>query len=217
MRLPVRSERDAYQFTWALVALVAISVAVGAIITPLVGVALFAIVVIAAAIRELRAPNPDRVETLREAGGIAHEHAAGAPPRLLVVANQTLGGPELRAELIARSPRPQLRIVAPILISRVKYAMSDIDTELVLARERLDECLAWARAEGFDASGEICPDGPLVAIEDQLRKFGADEIVISTHPPERSNWLEAGVVDRARAELDVPVAHVVVHLSHASA
>jgi hypothetical protein len=215
MRLPVRSERDAYQITWATVAVVAVSVAVGAIIHPLAGVAVFVLVLGAAVIWDLRAPNPDRIESLREAAGTGREHAGGERPRLLVVANQTLGGQELRADLLARAPRPELRVVAPILISRAKYAMSDIDTELGHAHQRLDESLRWARGEGFEVSGEVCSDGPLVAIEDQLRTFGADEIVISTHPPERSNWLEAGVVERARSELDIPITHVVVDLRRA--
>jgi hypothetical protein len=43
--------------------------------------------------------------------------------------------------------------------------------------------------------------------------FQADEIVISTHPPERSHWLERGVVERARDEIDLPVTHVVVDLA----
>jgi hypothetical protein len=40
---------------------------------------------------------------------------------------------------------------------------------------------------------------------------------ISTHPPDRSNWLEAGVVERAQAELDLPVTHVIVDLTRAQA
>ena len=44
------------------------------------------------------------------------------------------------------------------------------------------------------------------------REVGPDEIVISTHPPGRSNWLERGVVDSVRARYDVPVTHVVVDL-----
>jgi hypothetical protein len=213
MRLPVRSERDAYQITWATVALVLVSVALGALIHPVVGVAIFVIAVVAAVVWDVRAPNPDRVNVLREAAGTGRDQAADAKPRLLVVANQTLGGQGLREQILTRVPRPELRIVAPILCSRVKYTMSDIDLEIRLARERLDESLAWARAEGFRATGEVCPDGPLVAIEDQLRKFAADEVLISTHPPERSNWLEAGVVEHAQAELDLPVTHVIVDLT----
>lgn len=208
MRLPVRSERDAYRITWATVALVAISVVIGAVIHPIAGIAVFAVVVAAALIRDVRAPNPDRVDALHEAEEMGR--AGRAQACVLVVANQTLAGEELRAELLGRTPRPELRVVAPILISRTHYAMSDIDAELGFARERLAESLRWAEQAGFQATGEVCPDGPLVAIEDQLRKFAPREVVISTHPPDRSNWLEAGVVEEARGQLDIPVTHVVV-------
>jgi GABA permease len=50
------------------------------------------------------------------------------------------------------------------------------------------------------------------AVEDALRSFPADEIVLSTHPPGRSNWLERGVVVAVRERFDVPVTHVVVDL-----
>jgi GABA permease len=217
MRMPVRSERDAYRIVWATVAVVVVAVALGVLIDPLVGAALVVLALVAAVVWDVRAPNPDRVETLREAAGTGREHAMGTQSRLLVVANQTLQGRELREQLLGRAPRPELRVVAPILISRVHYAMSDIDTELRLAHARLDESVRWAKTEGFEVSGEVCPDGPLVAIEDQLRKFPADEIVISTHPPDRSNWLDAGVVERARAELDIPITHVVVDLTRSGA
>ena len=52
--------------------------------------------------------------------------------------------------------------------------------------------------------------------EDALRVFGADEIVLSTHPEGRSHWLERGVVDSVRERFDVPVTHVVVDLERAS-
>jgi hypothetical protein len=41
---------------------------------------------------------------------------------------------------------------------------------------------------------------------------GADEVMISTHPPGRSNWLERDVVARARARHPLPIEHVVVDL-----
>ena len=49
-------------------------------------------------------------------------------------------------------------------------------------------------------------------MEDALRTFGADEIIISTHPPGRSNWLERDVVEKARERFAVPITHVVVDL-----
>ena len=62
------------------------------------------------------------------------------------------------------------------------------------------------------ARGEIGDGDPLQALEDALREFPADEIVVSTHPPGRSHWLELGVVENARMRYDVPVTHVVVDL-----
>ena len=54
---------------------------------------------------------------------------------------------------------------------------------------------------GIVARGQVGDHhDPNVAIEDALREFAADELVISTHPPERSKWLERGVVERAERE-----------------
>lgn len=92
---------------------------------------------------------------------------------------------------------------------RLRY----VDDELEEARARLSAALAWARAAGIDAAGHVGdPNAALGAIEDVLRTFGADEVIISTHPPGKSNWLETGIVDRLREELDIPVQHIVVDL-----
>ena len=68
------------------------------------------------------------------------------------------------------------------------------------------------RAAGIEARGEIGDGDPLQAIEDALRTFAPDELVISTHPEGRSNWLERGVVTGARDRFALPVTHVVVDL-----
>jgi hypothetical protein len=215
MRFPVHSERDAYRIVIGTVALVAIATLVGALTHPLVGVGLFVAALIGAVIYDVRVKDPDRLRPLREAEEVGRSGPHPDSPRLLVVANQTLGGQELRSELLARAPKPELRVVAPILVSRAKYVMSDIDTELGLARERLEGMLDWASRQGFVVSGRVCSEGPLTALEDELRSFGPEEVLISTHTPERSNWLEEGVVERARDELDIPVGHVIVDLERA--
>ena len=51
------------------------------------------------------------------------------------------------------------------------------------------------------------PGIALGAIEDELRLAGADEVVISTLPRGRSNWLETGIVERLREDLDIPITH----------
>jgi hypothetical protein len=37
-------------------------------------------------------------------------------------------------------------------------------------------------------------------------------VIISTHPRGRSNWLETGIVERLREELNIPITHVTVDL-----
>ena len=140
-------------------------------------------------------------------------HAAGER-RILVVANETLGGQELQRLIEERSSdMPTVILVCtPALNSRLRHWASDEDGARVAAQERLDASLEGLRSLGIDASGEVGDANPLQAMEDALRTFGADEIIISTHPEGRSNWLERGVVEHARERFTVPVRHVVVDL-----
>jgi GABA permease len=135
--------------------------------------------------------------------------------RVLVVANETLSGRALREEISRHggNAHTELRVVTPALNSKIKHWTNEEGEARAAARDRLDKLLAILRGEGFDADGEIGDDDPVQAMEDELRKFPADEVIVSTHPRGRSNWLELGVVERARARFDIPVTHVVVDLT----
>ncbi|MGD9737083.1 MAG: hypothetical protein AB7V58_15975 [Solirubrobacterales bacterium] len=135
--------------------------------------------------------------------------------RLLVVANETVAGRALLDEIGRRCEGRdcEVFVVAPALAgSRAAHWTSDIDDGIALARERLRESLAGIERLGLGAEGEIGDSDPNLALEDALRQFAADEVVISTHPPRRSRWLERGVVARAEENLALPVTHVVVDL-----
>jgi GABA permease len=210
MRNPVRSEADAFHIVVGSVAVVAAAAVVGALTDPLVGVALFTGAVVGALIWELASSDPDPRRPLREAAA-AGRSSVGGGRRVLVVANRTLASDELRSELARRGrDGAQLHFVAPILVSRIHYIASDVDRELADARERLLAALDWARASGLRATGTVGdPNVALGAIEDELRRSGADEVIISTHPPRQSNWLETGIVARLHEELEIPVTHLV--------
>jgi hypothetical protein len=98
------------------------------------------------------------------------------------------------------------------LNSPLKHWASDEDGARAAAQERLNRSLERLRAAGVDAKGEVGDAEPVQAMEDALRLFGADEIIISTHPEGRSHWLEKGIVDAARERFAVPITHVVVDL-----
>lgn len=214
MRNPVRSETDAFRIALGGAVVVGASVALAVLVTAIAGAALFVVVVVAAVAWELATKDPDRRRPLHEAAlagrRLAGRAAGGDRPRILVVANRTLADEQLRAEMRRRAAGSELRIVAPILVSRARYIASDVDHELAQARRRLEEALAWAAAEGIALTGTVGdPNAALGAIEDELRLYAADEVIISTLPPGKSNWLETDIVERLRDELEIPVTHIV--------
>ena len=81
---------------------------------------------------------------------------------------------------------------------------SDEDPARAAAQARLDATLAHLSSVGIEARGEVGDVDPLVAVEDAVRTFHPDELIVSTHPEGRSNWLERGVVDALRQRYDVP-------------
>lgn len=211
MRNPIRSETDAFYLALGGSGLTGASVVLAALVDPVVGGALFAGGVIGACVWEFATQDPDRRRPLREAAEEGHRRSETSRRRVLVVANRTLQSEDLEAIMRTRAEGgAELRIVAPILVSRIRYIASDVDSELREAATRLEEAIAWAKDAGLEASGKVGdPFVALGAIEDELRFFAADEIIISTYPPGKSNWLETGVVGRLNEELDIPVTHVI--------
>jgi GABA permease len=208
MQNPFRSEADAFRFVWLTIGYFAL-IFIGSLIDMWVGVAVF-LVVTGVAIRWLfrRGAQEAPVKQI----------PAASPPgeyRILVVANETVGGPELLSEIRERAQGRAARVfvVCPALNSPLRHWVSDEDQARASAQERLDESLASMRAAGLDATGEIGDGDPIQAIEDAVRTFGPDELIVSTHPAGRSHWLERGVVEKARERFDLPVVHVVVDLA----
>jgi GABA permease len=207
MRNPFRTEEDAFRFVWLTIIYFALIV-IASVNNTWLGLGVFigetAIVIWWLVTRGMR----DEPEQQAMPGHEDDDH------RILVVANETVGGEELLAELKRRAEnvRAQVFVVSPALNSKLRHWVSDEDKARVDAQNRLDESLASMRAAGIEARGQIGDGDPLQAIEDGIRIFAPDELVISTHPEGRSNWLERGVVDATRTRFACPVTHVVVDL-----
>jgi len=132
------------------------------------------------------------------------------PQSILLVANRTCPCHELHELLEARGARgARVVIVAPALNGRLAHAVSDTDGAFTDARARLATAVEHLGDAGIEAEGIVGDSNPLVAIEDVLARFSADEIVISSWPPGRSNWLEKNLIENARADFAVPVHHVI--------
>jgi GABA permease len=202
---PFRSEASAYGFLFLTIGAVAAIAVAAQLGGPYAALGVLAAIVLAGLAWGARRHEPEAVHDIEVLRGVEGER------RILVVANETVGGARLFEEIRTRSDGylEQVLVLSPALNSALRYWVSDEDGARAQARARLDASLERLAAAGIDARGEIGDADPLQAIEDALRTFGADEIIISTHPPERSNWLERGVVDKARERFPVPVTHVV--------
>ena len=205
MESPFRSEAAAFRFLLITIGAFALIVVAAAINTWL-GVLVWLGLTFAAIVVYLRArgARPSREHL---------EHVGGPDElRVLVVANETIGGAELMDAISERAltGRTRFHVVCPALTSRLKTWTSDEDAARAAAQERLELSLGRLAAAGVTASGEVGDLDPLVAMVDAVHTFHPDEIIVSTHPEGRSNWLERGVVAETRRRYDVPVTHVVV-------
>ncbi len=208
MKNPLRSEAEAFQFLLGAVAYFAV-IAIAGVINAWAGLVVF--IVLSAGVlwwwmraRRLEAP----LQTAPARRGSPDEH------RILVIANETVGGGALRKQIDqqAEGKKTAVLVVSPALNTPIRHWASDEDPAREEARQRLERSLERLRETGIEARGEVGDADPLQAIEDALRTFGADEIIISTHPEGRSHWLERGVVTGARERFAVPITHVVVDL-----
>jgi hypothetical protein len=205
VRNPFRTEEAAFRFVWLVILYSGLIVA-GSFISVWVGLGVF---IVETAIALWWVTTRGRGE--RPIPQTPPPHADGER-RILVIANETVGGAELLDQIRKRSEgvNERVLVVVPALNSPLRHWTSDEDGARAAAQERLDTSLAAMRAAGIAASGEVGDGDPLQAIEDAVRTFAPDELIISTHPPERSHWLERGVVTGARERFALPVSHVVV-------
>jgi len=201
---PLRSEAEAFRFLIASIAYFGAIVIAAVAGGKWAGIIVFILLSAAVVAWWLHARRDEKPIQTRP-----RPHAEGER-RILVIANETVGGHELIAVLRRKSEgvSERVHVVCPALNSQVRHWASDEDGARAAAQARLDASLEHLRRDGVQADGEVGDGDPLQAMEDALRTFGADEIVISTHPEGRSHWLERGVVATARDRYDCPITHV---------
>jgi hypothetical protein len=104
----------------------------------------------------------------------------------------------------------EVLVVAPALQSKRRFLLADPDPAIDRAEQVQEETVERLGEEGVDAAGDTGESDPLLAIQDALQTFEADEIVLFTHPGGSGNWLEKGLVDEAKERFEPPVRHLVV-------
>ena len=134
---------------------------------------------------------------------------------LLVVANETVTGGGL-IDAVKRKAEEQdvelVTVLAPVSTPEAGYVVYE-DTRRAAAGRRLDRTLAQLREAGIPAHGLVLETDPESAVKDAFGMLDPPptDIIVSTHPIQKSGWLRKNVVDRIKNAVgDVPVEHVVV-------
>ena len=123
----------------------------------------------------------------------------------------TATAPQAEVESVVRTHAgggAEVHVIAPASkiswLDRLTNAEDDARAD---ANERAEAASEEVPGEQVEAhSGDV---DPLQAIEDALRMFSADEIVVLTAPNEQATWLEADLGEKARERFSVPVTHLV--------
>jgi hypothetical protein len=137
---------------------------------------------------------------------------------ILVVANETVTGRRLiEAIERRRGADDELRVtvVCPVNQPERGYVVYE-DTRRAAASRRLDRTLTMLREEGVLADGYVVESDPVTAVRDAIAQLepSVDELVVATHPLQKSSWLRRNVVDGIRkAAGGLSVEHVVVDVT----
>lgn len=113
-----------------------------------------------------------------------------------------LGGDDLEGS--------EVLVVAPALNSKRRFIMADADPAIERAEAVQQETVERLDEGGIDAAGKTGESDPLLALQDALVTFEADEIVLFTHSGGKRNFLEEGLVEEATERFDAPVRHMIV-------
>jgi phosphopantetheine adenylyltransferase len=136
---------------------------------------------------------------------------------ILVVANETVAGSRLIDAVKQKAAGQDVELVtvlAPVNTPRAGYVVYE-DTRRAAAGRRLDRTLAALREAGIPAHGLVVESDPADAVRDAFGMLDPKptDVILSTHPVEKSGWMRKNVVDRVRkAAGDVPVEHIVVEI-----
>jgi hypothetical protein len=131
--------------------------------------------------------------------------------RLLVVAT----APDPSDELLERLGEHaggdvEVTVVAPASdVSFLEWVADDESRARREAEQRAKEAAEVEALATRVVDVEVGDPNPLRAIDDVLRRFPADELVVVTRPKESARWLERAVLSGELDRLGLPVTHLV--------
>ena len=128
--------------------------------------------------------------------------------KLLVVTSEPVSAGQLR-EALPGAPDPtdaEVMVVAPALHeSALRFWLSDADEAIARADEVRRQSVEQLGAEGVPAAADTGESDPEDAIEDVLKTFAADQILVFTHSAGAQRYREAVDAETLESRFGVPV------------
>lgn len=129
--------------------------------------------------------------------------------RLLLVAIEPVDEPRAVEEVLAvaragADQDPEVLVLAPALNSTLSHWTSDVERSRLDAQRKLVLTVGALAAAELEARGAVGDPDPLQAVEDTLRDFAADEVIVAIPPGEPAGRAR-GLLDELRRRLDRPV------------
>lgn len=133
--------------------------------------------------------------------------------RILVVTTAPVKGDALRERVRehAAGEEAELRVVATASdLSPLDWLATDEGEARREAAERAAGVGDAVAPEAGAVEAEVGDSDPVQAIEDALRTFPADELLLVTRAEDDAGWLEQGAAADALQRFSLPVTHLVV-------
>ena len=128
--------------------------------------------------------------------------------KVLALVAEPISGDTLKSALGDGGDDPEVMVVAPAFDSKARFWASDSDDAIARADQVQQETVERMADDDVDAVGDTGESDPLLALQDALATFPAEEIVIVTHPSDERNWAEDDLLEQAQSRFSVPVRQV---------
>lgn len=125
--------------------------------------------------------------------------------KVLIVASEPVD--EEVVDLLPDDEVEEVRVIAPTLPgSAVRYWLNDTDAALVRAQKVATESVESIDDAGFPVNADPpTDDQPEVSIDDALRDFNPDRVLVLKHSSDDEAYREDSLVDEIQEQTDVPV------------
>ena len=156
-----------------------------------------------------------RAATGRARGGYVADRpgSSALTMHVLVLTSEPVGAGDL-SQALGESVTPEeteVMVVAPALHEDpLKFWLSDADEAIARADKVRRETLRELEQAGVAASADTGESEPLTALEDALRTFPADRIVVFKHPDSQQRYREDFDVAELEQRFGVPLSEATV-------